>query len=57
MSKRETFDRLGKCPICRKQFSSEACPHTYREAEEVVRLRNASKDAGQIKPTPRGEKA
>lgn len=31
-----SFDRKGKCPICHKEFRSEACPHTWDYVHRVV---------------------
>lgn len=30
------FDSSGKCPICQQWFKSDACPHTYVQAEERI---------------------
>lgn len=35
-----TFDRYGKCPICRKSFKSDGCPHDYGYVMRVVDAAN-----------------
>lgn len=49
------FDRKGKCPICRKQFQSKDCPHTWDYVHRVLnfaKLRFA-KDVENSKRKPR----
>lgn len=36
MSKTITFDRKGRCPICRQEFRSEQCPHSWEYVHRVV---------------------
>lgn len=30
------FDRFGKCPICRKVFKSNDCPHSFDYVMKAV---------------------
>lgn len=30
------FDRKGKCPICKKLFQSEDCPHSWSYINRVL---------------------
>lgn len=39
-----SFDRKGKCPICKKQFKSEACPHSYWYVENIIEEVNSKKN-------------
>lgn len=31
-----------KCPICKKEFKSDACPHYYGEAEEAFKAKKTA---------------
>lgn len=40
-----SFDRKGKCPICKKPFQSDACKHSY---DYVHRVMDAAKNKKQF---------
>lgn len=39
-----SFDRKDKCPICKKDFQSNACPHTWDYVYKVMSAANSTFD-------------
>lgn len=48
MIKKIEFSPDGKCPICRKWFKSESCPHNIGQVLSAVTIANAMADATKI---------
>lgn len=41
-----SFDRKGKCPVCKKDFQS--CPHTWDYVHKVLKLAEMQKDINKM---------
>ena len=46
-----SFDRKGKCPICKKQFQSDDCPHSWDYVHRVLQAANSNfeKDVARVR--------